>query len=203
MMFADLKIRPMKLFVSFWPPGHVSKGPNAIKLIVFTGLACLFLGGFDAAVAQETVRSGVVTRVVDGDTVWIKLASLAEGDKAGEVLKVRIVGIDAPEICQPGGAQSLAALRSHVLGQTVTLSSSPSTGHDDYGRVLGLLDKQGEDVGRWMVRRGQAWSDSYRRNPSPYAAEQTQAQAAGVGLFAQAEAESPRSFRKRHGSCYP
>ena len=33
--------------------------------------------------------------------------------------------------------------------------------------------------------------------------EQTQAQAAGVGLFAQAEAESPRSFRKRHGSCYP
>ena len=148
------------------------------------------------------MRSGVVTRVVDGDTVWVKVATRAKGARAGEVLKVRIVGIDAPEICQPGGSQALDALRSHVLGQTVTLSSPSSRSHDDYGRVLATLDKDGEDVGRWMVRSGQAWSYRYHRNPGPYAAEQAQAQAAGAGLFAQADAENPRSFRKRHGSCY-
>jgi endonuclease YncB( thermonuclease family) len=118
-------------------------------------------------------------------------------------LKVRIVGIDAPEICQLGGPEARDALRGHVLGQPVTLTSLSARSHDDFGRVLATLDKQGEDVGRWMVRRGQAWSYSYRRHPGPYAVEQAQAHAAGAGLFSHAAAENPRSFRQRHGSCHP
>ena len=101
------------------------------------------------------------------------------------------------------GPEAREALRRHVLGQPVTLTSPSSRSHDDYGRLLARVDKRGEDVGRWMVRRGQAWSYSYRRNSGPYATEQAQAQAAGVGLFAHAAAENPRNFRQRHGSCYP
>ena len=193
----------------FRPLRQQIRGLCAIKLIVLAGLVWSLAAFTDLALARSLVRPGVVTRVVDGDTVWVKVApgvdsvNSAKGASGGETLKVRIVGIDAPEICQLGGPESRDALRGHVLGQHVTLTSPSARSHDDYGRVLATLDKQGEDVGRWMVRRGQAWSYGYRRHPGPYAVEQAQAQAAGAGLFARAGAENPRSFRKRYGSCHP
>ncbi len=114
-------------------------------------------------------------------------------------MKIRIQGIDAPEICQAGGAAARAALKSRVLEQTVSISPKRL---DDYGRVLANVDWQGQDIGRWMVSTGHAWSYSYRRNPGPYAAEQSQAAAARRGLFAGSAAENPRRFRQRHGSCH-
>ena len=198
-------MKPFRAFFQwlYLPLAHVNRGQDAIKFVAFYALVISLSGMPAVALARTPLASGVVTRVVDGDTVWVKAATPAKGVKVGDILKVRIVGIDAPEICQPGGRQALAALRSHVLGQTVTLSSPSSRRIDDYGRVLATLDKQGDDVGRWMVQRGQAWSYGYRQKSGPYAAEQTQAQAGRVGLFAQSAAENPRSFRKRHGSCYP
>ena len=179
-MPADLMLAhrmPLRLYFyqSFRPLRQQIRGRCALELAVLTGLALLLSGYPDMAVARALTRSGVVTRVVDGDTVWVKVATgatSAKGASGGETLKVRIVGIDAPEICQLGGPESREALRGHVLGQVVTLTSPSSHSHDDYGRVLATLDKQGEDVGRWMVRRGQAWSYSYRRHPGPYAVEQ-------------------------------
>jgi micrococcal nuclease len=179
------------------------RGLFAIKIAALAGLVLSLLGSPDVAAARSLLRLGVVTRVVDGDTVWVSAVTSPNRAPGRETLKVRILGIDAPEICQPGGPEARAALRGHVLGQTVTLSSPLSRSHDDYGRLLATIDKQGEDVGHWMVRRGQAWSYSYRRNPGPYAIEQAQARAEGAGLFANVAAENPRSFRQRHGSCHP
>jgi micrococcal nuclease len=199
------RLMPFHLYFdrSFRPLRQQVRGLCAIELIVTAALALSLFGWSEVAAARAVVRSGVVTRVVDGDTVWVRVATKARGATGGETLKVRIVGIDAPEICQLGGLEARDALRGHVLGQPVTLTSPSARSHDDYGRVLATLDKQGEDVGRWMVRRGQAWSYSYRRHPGLYAVEQAQAQAAGAGLFAHAAAENPRSFRQRHGSCHP
>ncbi len=147
--------------------------------------------------AQAVARSyaGVVIRVVDGDTVWVKTAPGAE------ILKVRIVGIDAPEICQSWGRDARAALEHQILGQTVALTVSKRR-HDDYGRLLARIDLGADDVGRWMVVNGHAWSNGYGRQPGPYSAEQSQAQLAQRGLFADGAAELPRSFRKWHGSCH-
>ena len=201
-LLANLMPLHLYFFKLFKPLRQQIRGLGAIELIVMAGLALLLSGYPDVAMARALVRTGVVTRVVDGDTVWVKVAKNDEGT-AGETLKVRIVGIDAPEICQLGGPESREALRGHVLGQAVTLTSPSSRSHDDYRRLLAKVERQGEDVGRWMVRRGQAWSYRYRRNPGPYAVEQAQAQAAGVGLFGRGTAENPRSFRNRHGSCHP
>ena len=140
------------------------------------------------------VQSGVVTRVVDGDTVWVAVAG------GGKPIKVRIEGIDAPEICQPGGASSQDALRRRLLGSQVSLSLHFQ---DDYGRMLATIHQQGEDVGRWMVSSGHAWSYRYRGRARLYAEEEARARAARRGLFGQSDPEDPRSFRKRHGSCYP
>ena len=187
-------------YQSFKPAIQEIRGLRATELVVISGLTLLLSGYPDGATARTLVRSGVVTRVVDGDTLWAKTST---GAYEGEILKVRILGIDAPEVCQLGGPEAREALRRHVLGQSVTLTSPSSRSHDNYGRLLARVDKQGEDVGRWMVGRGQAWSYSFRRNPGPYATEQAQAQTVGVGLFAHAAAENPRSFRQRHGSCHP
>lgn len=153
----------------------------------------LFAAG-TAAQAAPTLLPGVVVRVVDGDTVWIRPAT------GGDVVKVRIDGIDAPEICQAGGTESRQLLQRRVLHQQVTVTLRS---HDDYGRAIGTVDLQGVDLGRWMVGNGQAWSYRYRRDAGPYAAEENQARAAGLGIFRQKNAENPRTFRERNGSCYP
>lgn len=164
-----------------------------------TGSALLWLvlaavGTSSSSAWASGVQSGVVTRVVDGDTVWVTVAG---GDKP---IKVRIEGIDAPEICQPGGASSQDALRRRLLGSQVSLSLHFQ---DDYGRVLATIHQQGEDVGRWMVSSGQAWSYRYRGRARLYAEEEARARADRRGLFSKGEPEEPSRFRKRHGSCYP
>lgn len=161
----------------------------AIKLIAFTLLALMT---FQAMAATRQAQSGVVTRVVDGDTLWVKTSANAQP------LKVRLQGIDAPEICQPGGVQARDVLERQVLGQRVTVTSGA---HDDYGRTVGKLHMQGQDMGRWLVAQGHAWVYSYRHKKAPYADELRQAQLAQRGVFSDAAAEEPRLFRKRHGSC--
>ena len=148
-----------------------------------------------AAPERALLQTARVSRVVDGDTVWVKLEARAKP------IKVRILGIDAPEICQQGGAEAQQALAGRVLGQWVTLQVQPTRSRDDYGRWLARLQWQGSDVGRWLVQSGHAWSYTYRRDPGPYASEQAMATAARRGVFADAAAENPRQFRQRHGAC--
>jgi micrococcal nuclease len=146
--------------------------------------------------ASQEVLTGVVTYVTDGDTLWVKLAGPGSDDK--DSVKVRFQGIDAPEICQAGGDASLAALKAKVLHQTVQLQTNR---YDDYGRMLARVSMNGDDVGAWMVERGQAWSYRYRNSPGPYATQEQTARAARRGVWAVQGAVEPRVFRKQHGSC--
>jgi micrococcal nuclease len=136
---------------------------------------------------------GVVTHVSDGDTVWVQPL------QGGEAYKVRLLGIDAPEICQPWGPQSRAALHAVLQGQVVEVRART---RDTYGRLLAQLTRQGNDVGAWMVGQGHAWSYSYKNNAGPYEALQLQAQTQHFGLFSDGRALQPRWFRKRFGSCH-
>ena len=166
-----------------------TRAQAALKLIAFIFLAQL---ATDTSATKFWDQAGVVTRVFDGDTLWVKTSANARP------LKVRIQGIDAPEICQLGGVQAREALKRKVLGQSVTISSAA---HDDYGRSIATVHLQGQDIGHWMVAQGHAWAYAYQYKKGPYAAEFRQAQSAGRGLFAGAF-EEPRLFRKRHGRCH-
>lgn len=143
--------------------------------------------------AQARSFQGVVTHISDGDTFWVRPAS------GGEPRKVRFQGIDAPEICQPFGLQSRDALAARLLHQSVWIGTRA---RDSYGRVLGRVTLGGEDVGAWMVLKGYAWSYHYRRSAGPYAAEESIARQSRRGLFASRQAELPRNFRQRHGTCH-
>ena len=141
---------------------------------------------------EPVVLTGTVSRVVDGDTLWLKTAA---DDKP---VVIRIEGIDAPESCQPGGAEATAWLTDLALGRSVTVRVSAS---DDWGRTVGKVFDGTKDIGDRMVRDGQAWSGRYKYDRGPYIAEERMAQSLKRGLHAPGGAIEPREFRKRNGEC--
>jgi micrococcal nuclease len=169
---------------------------NTKTLALFTCFLLLICSAAAGAAAPGAhVWSGVVSYVADGDTVWVR----PEG--GGKPLSIRVDGIDAPEICQPGGVAARDALKHRALGQRVSVHSRL---HDDYGRQLARLVLEGDDLGEWLVTQGLAWSYRYRNNPGPYARQQSQAEAARLGLFSPHGPRPvyPRVFRKQHGRCF-
>ncbi len=150
------------------------------------------------AQAADLPAGGVVTRVSDGDTLWIR-PDAPPGGRQAKPFKLRLQGIDAPERCQAWGPQAQAALAARVLHRRVELQSRGAS--DDYGRALGNVLLAGEDVSGWMVSQGHAWSYRHRRSPGPYAAQEQAARQSGKGLFADPRAVEPREFRKAHGPC--
>lgn len=145
-----------------------------------------------AAGAGKSPWAGTVTHVTDGDTLWV------QARPGSEPRKIRLTGIDAPEICQVHGEASRNALASRVLGQAVVVMPQHQ---DDYGRLLARITVQGQDVGQWMVLNGHAWSYRSQHSAGPYAQQEAWARSQVAGLW-QAPAMQPSIFRRRHGSCH-
>jgi micrococcal nuclease len=160
--------------------------PVALRLAVSLVLLLVSLG------THARNFEGVVTHVSDGDTIWVRPAT------GGPPRKVRLQGIDAPEICQPWGVQAREALAARAMHQRVKVESRR---RDDYQRELGYVSIEGDDLGEWMVRGGHAWSYRYRRDHGPYAGQEAKARQLRRGLWADPSSASPRDFRKQHGSC--
>jgi len=133
------------------------------------------------------------THVSDGDTLWVQPVSGAAPKK------LRLQGLDAPELCQTGGPASREALRALVAQQMLKVRVKYT---DDYGRGLAHIEADGQDIAAVMVRSGQAWSYRWRRSLGPYARQEAQARKARVGLFANPAPELPGDFRRRNGNCY-
>ncbi len=150
-------------------------------------------GNFDDAPFEAGDVRGKVVRVVDGDTLWL----VREG--ASKPMKLRIEGIDAPEICQTFGPEAKRALSNRVLDRDVTAKLRAV---DDWGRSIGHVYDGDINIGQRMVRDGMAWSIRYRWDRGPYVADERMAQSFFRGLHAGGGGELPRDFRKRHGSCY-
>jgi len=143
--------------------------------------------------AKPVLVAGTVSRVVDGDTLWLK----TEGDGEPPVV-VRLEGIDAPESCQVGGSEATAALNALALGRNVTVRV---VARDEHGRTIGKVFDGDKDLGDRMVRDGQAWSSRYNYDRGPYVAEERMALALKRGLHAAGGAIQPSVFRKQHGPC--
>jgi len=136
--------------------------------------------------------TGVVTYVVDGDTVYARPLA------GGASRTLRLLGMDAPEICQEGGVAARDALNERVFQRQVQVQLQ---GTDDYGRDLVRLYLASEDVGQWMVQRGHAWSYRFKQDAGPYTESERRAQILRRGIFAGLPPENPRDFRRRHGPC--
>ena len=77
---------------------------------------------------------------------------------------IRLQGIDAPEHHQAFGTKSKEHLSELVAGKTVEVDYSK---YDRYGRVLGIVMVNGEDVNLEQVEAGMAWHyKKYQREQS-------------------------------------
>jgi hypothetical protein len=85
-----------------------------------------------------------VTYVVDGDTI-----ELANGER------VRVVGIDTPEVGECGYDRATAKMERHVLGQRVRLTISDED-RDRYDRPLRYVDVGKRDAGLTQIKAGLA-----------------------------------------------
>ena len=151
-------------------------------------LALLLVPGLQAATIH-----GKVSHVTDGDTLWVRPA------QGGRPVAIRLLDLDAPEACQAFGPEAKQALRSRVQGAGVIVRTQ---GVDDYGRQLAHVEHRGQDLGRWLVRSGYAWSMRFQGRTGPYAAAEAQARRERSGLWATSDPVEPRTFRQRHGPCH-
>lgn len=88
--------------------------------------------------------TGRVTYVFDGDTL-----SFSATDE-----RIRLWGLDAPELDSPDGSNARSALRATVSGQTITCRQRD---FDRYGRIVGqCFLPDGRDITRVMIASGTA-----------------------------------------------
>lgn len=144
-----------------------------------------------AALGAEIV--GRVTGLADGDTITV----LVDGH---DMVKVRLAGIDAPEKAQPFGAASKKHLSDRVFGRTVTVEWMK---RDKYGRVIGRVLLDGDDVCLEQVRAGLAWhykayaKEQAKTQRLAYSAAEEQARLDKVGLWSLPNQVPPWEFRHR------
>lgn len=151
-------------------------------ILTFSALSLLALFAFKMNDRPETVRSGSFY-AIDGDTL----------DQAGA--RLRLLGIDAPESRQqcerngadwPCGLEARAALVKLLGRGPVECRGSR---YDRYGRLL-VVCRAGEiDLNGAMVSQGMAVAYG------GYAAEESQARAARLGVWA-GRFERPQDYRR-------
>jgi endonuclease YncB( thermonuclease family) len=121
-------------------------------------------------------RDGRDPYVIDGDTI------VSDG------ARIRLAGIDAPEMSQPGGAEARSHLIRLIAGGAVRIEPLST---DRYGRLVARVHARCGDLGRLMVRNGYARA-AYGRD---YVGEERQARKRRAGLWAGPGISSPAAHR--------
>jgi endonuclease YncB( thermonuclease family) len=188
--------------------GRISRA--AVVVLTLLSSAALFWG--QAALARVTTEAFQITTVIDGDTVHGL-------DAQGKKIKVRMQGMDAPELhlmTEHGTFAQLpwAVASGHALENLVRLGERIELrvfGKDKYGRTLGQIVVRGMNVNLELVRQGAAIS--YSICPAGHCTEEMvreqqvhefaeacrQAESRGIGVFDPREPldEMPFEFRLR------
>lgn len=118
-----------------------------LVLVALLAAAC---AQTDAAPAR---LDGVVVRVVDGDTIHVRIGERTE--------KVRYIGVNTPELhhpkrgAEPGGREAADVNRQLVAGQRVRLELDVRE-RDRYRRLLAYVWVGDVMVNAELVRRGYA-----------------------------------------------
>ncbi len=163
--------------------------------LVLTSLTSLVgVGPVTAAPRTFVAR---VERVTDGDSV------IAVADNKTR-LRIRLLGIDAPELPHDGKpgqpyAEEARDYLDHLIGgKTIQVDAY---GRDQYNRVLGVLWDEQLNINLVMVAMG--YAEIYRGAPClvqcrELVSAEAKARRDGVGMWAQGvKYESPRDFRRR------
>jgi endonuclease YncB( thermonuclease family) len=137
----------------------------------------------------------IVNSVQDGDSLTVKLPG------ATDMQRVRLAGLDAPELRQPMGQASRESLRALALRREVALTCHKQ---DRYARWVcrARLTSNGADLSREQLLRGMAWQDQRHQAELPTATRAADAQAEAMaraerrGVFSQPHPLPPWEWRR-------
>jgi endonuclease YncB( thermonuclease family) len=133
-----------------------------------------------------------VVKVTDGDTVHVL-------DRSTERHKIRLSGIDAPEKSQAFGNKSTNNLASYIAGKSIEVEYDK---RDRYGRIVGKLLLNGQDINLQQVKDGFAWHyKHYQKEQSKldqvlYGSAEIEARNKRIGLWS-VPALPPWEYRKK------
>jgi len=161
---------------------HFARRSRALLALAFTfaltGCAELEqLAPTEAPASGVTGEQATVTRVIDGDTIDVRLD--------GETVRVRYIGINSPEREEACYHDATAANAALVQGQRVTLIRDVSN-TDSYGRLLRYVYVGETLVNAELVAGGYAEARSYPPDTAqqPYLDSlERAAKAAGRGCY--------------------
>lgn len=125
-----------------------------------------------------------IIKIYDGDTIT---ALTSQKEK----IKIRLYGIDAPELKQPFGKASKRHLIDLISNKSLNINEK---GKDKYGRTLAVLYNGDQDINAQMVIDGYAWA--YDKFSKDYVAFQQNAQLLKKGLWIDKDVVRPSDFRK-------
>lgn len=157
-------------------------------------LNLLFLGLPALPLPAAELLEGQVVRVADGDTLDVL-------DAGRRTLRVRLLGIDAPEGGQAYGKVARQVLKDRVIQRRVTVRVQD---RDRYGRLVGKVLLEGADLNLELVRGGMAWhyahyaKDQFPGDAAAYGAAQREAREARRGLWGQPDPQAPWEWRRAH-----
>lgn len=127
-----------------------------VKYLTYIAFILLPLTSMGQSAPDDPEVWFAVTRVVDGDTFWVD-----DGSEKG--LKIRLIGIDAPEPRNTGtrpkgyfGSESTGYLRQMLTGKSVRLEYDVAR-NDRYGRTLAYAFlEDGTFVNAELIKNGYA-----------------------------------------------
>jgi micrococcal nuclease len=151
----------------------------------FLGLLLVLL---TAPLLLAKTYAGKCVGVHDGDTISVM--------KAGRAVKIRLEGIDCPELGQDFGTRAKQFTSGMVFGKNVEVKEYS---RDIYRRTVARVFVDGKDVSLELVRAGLAWHfRKYSSDPALAEAE-AQARKARIGLWSMPNPIPPWEYRKMHG----
>lgn len=137
---------------------------------------------------------GRVVNVQDGDTITV-----VRSNDSLDLVIIRLYGIDAPESGQAFGTQAASKLRRLVHKKIVQVEIMQKS--DRYGRIVGIVKRDGDDVSMDLLYEGLAWVyPKFCRRDKPckrYWAIARKAEKARMGLWKDKNPMSPWKWRKK------
>lgn len=195
---AELQSPGMKAGTSRGPsvaPARRPRGPHRAGLITMIAVAATAVAGCGPSPSQPVDPHDLrradridvsVVGVHDGDTLTGLTAQKRQ-------IKVRLDGIDAPELGQAFGKAAKRALSEKAFGRRAKITVR---NHDLYGRIVAQVTVDGHDVGTDLVRAGFAWVDPRFNHDTSLAALEQAARRSKAGLWADKAPVAPWDYRK-------
>ena len=155
------------------------------RFSTFVLLLALFYQGAAFAQIGQTFTAPV-SRVADGDTITVV--------HDGDTTRIRLDGIDTPEMDQAFGVQARAFISSRVSDRQVTVTVHDV---DRYGRFVGRVQIDGVDLSVALVSEGLAWHYTRYSDDVVLARAEAEARAKKIGLWSQQSPLPPWVFRRQ------